>query len=66
MPSFKPDLQISVSVRGRSFSIGGMGLPNGKYLIKRGRLISDKMPTATMTEIFTSARKWAVKQIGTK
>lgn len=61
MPSFKPDLKITVRKGEKSFSIGGLMLPDGRYLIKRGRLISKKMPRAGLTEIFTVARKWAVQ-----
>lgn len=61
MPSFKPDLKITVQIGEKSFSIGGLLLPDGRYLIKRGRLISKKTPRASLTEIFTTARKWAVK-----
>lgn len=64
MPSFKPDLLISIKKGNKSFSISCLLLPDGKYLIKRGREISRKRPTATLSEIFTEARKWAVKQKG--
>lgn len=61
MPSFKPDLKITVQRGEKSFSIGGLLLPDGRYLIKRGRLISAKTPRASLSEIFTAARKWAVR-----
>lgn len=60
MPSFKPDLKITVQKGEKLFSIGGLKLPDGRYLIKRGRLISSKTPRASLSEIFTAARKWAV------
>jgi hypothetical protein len=62
MPSFKPDLKITVQMGEASFSIGGLLLPDGCYLVKRGRVISRKMPRASLTRIFELARKWAVKQ----
>jgi hypothetical protein len=62
MPSFKPDLRITVQIGEASFSIGGLLLPDGRYLIKRGRVISKKMPRASLTKIFEVARKWAVNQ----
>jgi len=43
----------------KTFSIGGVLLPDGRYAIKRGRSWSTKTPTATLTEIFIAARKWA-------
>lgn len=61
MPSFKPDLRVTVQMGDKSFSIGGLLLPDGRYLVKRGRLISKKMPRASLTKIFEVARKWAVK-----
>lgn len=61
MPSFKPDLRISIKKGDAEFSISCLLLPDGKYLIKRGRIISKKRPTATLSEIFTEARKWAVR-----
>ena len=60
MPSFKPDLKITVQMGEKSFSIGGLRLPDGRFLIKRGRTISTKIPRASLSEIFTAARKWAV------
>jgi hypothetical protein len=60
MPSLKSDIYITVTVSEKSFSIGGVRLPDGKYKIKRGRSWSMKTPTATLSEIFTYARKWAV------
>lgn len=60
MPSLKSDIYITVKVGGKSFSIGGVKLPNGRYAIKRGRSWSNKIRSATLSEIFTEARKWAV------
>jgi hypothetical protein len=63
MATFKPDLKITIVIDNKSFSISGLKLPNGKYLIKRGRSKSVKMPVATLTQIFDLSRKWAVKNI---
>lgn len=58
----KPDLKITVEVTGKGrFSIGAIRLPDGRLHIKRGRTWSSKMPTATLTEVFTAARKWAAR-----
>ena len=60
MPALKSDINIPIRIGEKLFSIGGVLLPDGKYLIKRGRSYSKKIPQATLTEIFTQARKWAV------
>lgn len=60
MPSFKPDLKITIQMGEKHFSIGGLRLPDGRYLIKRGRSVSTKTPRASLSEIFTAARKWTV------
>jgi len=62
MPSCKSDISITIKAGEKSFSIGGVKLPDGRYAIKRGRSWSKKIPTASITEIFTEARKWAVHQ----
>ena len=63
MPSLKSDITIIIKAGAESFSIGGVRMINNKFLIKRGRSRSEKTPTATLTEIFTAARKWAVKHV---
>lgn len=60
MPSLKPDIRITIQVRERSFSIGGVRLVGNRYAIKRGRSWSAKRPMATLSEIFAEARRWAV------
>ena len=59
MPALKSDINIPIRIGEKLFSIGGVLLPDGKYLIKRGRSYSKKIPQATLTEFFTQARKWA-------
>ncbi|OGT01882.1 MAG: hypothetical protein A2143_02380 [Gallionellales bacterium RBG_16_57_15] len=61
MPAIKSDIYITIRAGGKSFSIGGVLLQDGHYAIKRGRSWSRKVPLATLTDIFTQARKWAVK-----
>lgn len=61
MPSLKSDIYITVKSGGKSFSIGAVKLPNGRYAIKRGRSWSTKIKSATLTDVFTQARKWAVE-----
>ena len=59
----KPDLKLTVEVRGESFTIGAILLPDGKLHIKRGRGWSQKMPTATLSDVFIASRKWAAKRL---
>ena len=61
MPACKSDIKITIRAGNKSFSIGGIRLPNNRYAIKRGRSWSRKAPLATMSEIFAQARKWAVR-----
>lgn len=62
MPALKSDIYITITAAGKSFRIGGVRLPNNRYAIKRGRSWARKKPRATLSEIFTEARKWAVEQ----
>jgi len=62
MPSFKSDIKIRIESGDRSFTLNCSRGLFGKYRIKLGRTRSEKMPLATLTEIFDLARKWAVKQ----
>ena len=61
MPSLKSDITITVRVGEKSLSIGGVLLPDGRFAIKRGRSWAKKIRTATLSDIFTEARKWAVR-----
>lgn len=63
MPALKSNLYLTIRAGEKSFAIGGVRLPDGRYAIKRGRSWSRKMPQATLTEIFTQARKWAVTNL---
>ena len=60
MPSIKSDLRIRIECEGKSFSLNCVRLPDKHYLVKRGRSRSEKMPVATLTEIFETSRQWAV------
>lgn len=60
MPACKSDITITIRVREKSFSIGGVRLVGNRYAIKRGRSWSAKRPMATLSEIFAEARRWAV------
>ena len=62
MPALKSDIYITVRCGDKQFSIGAVELPNNRYAIKRGRSWSEKMHTATLSEVFTQARKWVVRQ----
>lgn len=62
MPSLKSDITIAIKAGGKSFSLNCIKLPDRSYLVKRGRSRSEKMPTATLSQIFDTARKWAVRQ----
>lgn len=57
----KPDLKIIIRVGEKSFSIGAVKLLDGRFHIKRGRGWSEKMPTATLSQVFAEARKFAVR-----
>lgn len=61
MPAMKCDIYVTVSAHGKSVSLGGVRLPDGRYKIKRGRSWATRKQTATLSEIFTEARKWAVR-----
>ena len=61
MPAIKSDIYISIRVGEKSFAIGGVLLPDGRYKIKRGRSWSEKTPSASLSQIFETARKWAVR-----
>jgi hypothetical protein len=60
MAALKSELYVTVRVRGRSFSIGGVRLAGRRFAIKRGRSWSKKVPGATISQIFDEARRWAV------
>ena len=62
MPSLKSDITIAIKVGSKSFSLNCVRLPDRSYLVKRGRSVSAKMPRATLSTIFTEARKWATAQ----
>ncbi len=61
MPALKSDLYITIRAGNKSFSIGAVRLPDGSLKIKRGRSWSSKLPTATLSQVFAEARKFAVK-----
>lgn len=61
MPACKSNITITVRAGEKSFTIGGVLLPDGRYAIKRGRSWAKKTPCASLTQIFTEARKWAVR-----
>jgi len=48
---------ITIRAGEKSFRIGGVLLPDGSYAIKRGRSWSKKTPCASLSQIFTEARK---------
>jgi hypothetical protein len=56
------DLKIAITCGDKSFSLNCVRLPNNRYAVKRGHDLSEKMPVATLTEIFTTARKWAARK----
>lgn len=62
MPALKSDIHITIRAGTEQFSIGGVLLPDGSFRIKRGRSWSSKCERATLTQIFTAARKWAVRK----
>lgn len=62
MPQIKADLTISIRSGEKAFTLNCIKLPDNRYLVKRGRKVSEKMPTATLSEIFDLSRKWACSQ----
>ena len=64
MAQVKSDLSIAIKVGNKAFTLNCVHLPDNRFMVKRGRNISQKMPYATLSEIFDAARKFAVKQIG--
>ena len=63
MPQLKADLKITIAVGEKSFTLNCIKLPDHSFIVKRGRKVSDRMPRATISEIFDQSRKWAVNQI---
>ena len=63
MPQLKADLTISIRVKQKSFTLNCIKLPDRSFLVKRGRQVSQKMPYATISEIFDASRKWAVSHV---
>ncbi len=66
MPACKSDITITIKAGEKSFSIGGVRLPDGRYAIKRGRSWARKTPRASLSQIFETARKWAVRSVDKK
>lgn len=62
MPARKSTVRIIIEAGGKRFSLNCERTMFGRYLVKVGRSRSEKMPTATLTEIFERGRKWAVRQ----
>lgn len=62
MPQIKADLKIHIEAGDKSFTLNCIRLPDQRFLVKRGRHVSRKMPTATLSEIFDTSRKWAVHE----
>lgn len=60
MPQIKADLTISIKAGGKSFTLNCIRLPDHSFIVKNGRKVSEKMPKATLSEIFETTRKWAV------
>jgi hypothetical protein len=63
MAQLKSDLSIAIKVGDKSFTLNCVQLPDNRYLVKRGRNVSEKMPYATISQIFDLSRKWAVKHM---
>ena len=59
------DVKISIHVRGKRFSLNCIEMADGRFAVKRGRFLSEKMPSATITEIYEAARKWTVSGLRT-
>jgi hypothetical protein len=57
------DLNIHIRCGDKSFSLNCVLLPNGKFAVKRGHDLSEKIPFASLTQIFAESRKWAVRNL---
>ena len=60
MPQVKADLKITIEAGGKSFTLNCLKLPDHTFIVKRGRKVSERIPRATISEIFDVSRKWAV------
>lgn len=60
MPQVKADLKITIEAGGKSFRLNCLKLPDHSFIVKRGRKVSERIPRATISEIFDVSRKWAV------
>jgi hypothetical protein len=60
MPQVKADLTITIKANGKSFTLNCLKLPDHSFIVKRGRKILERIPRATISEIFDTSRKWAV------
>lgn len=60
MPQVKADLKITIEAGGKSFTLNCLKLPDHSFVVKRGRKVSERIPRATISEIFDVSRKWAV------
>lgn len=60
MPQVKADLKITIEAGGKSFTLNCLKLPDHSFIVKRGRKVSERIPRATISEIFDVSRKWAV------
>ena len=60
MPQVKADLKITIEAGGKSFTLNCLKLPDHSFIVKRGRKVSERIPRATISEIFDVSRKLAV------
>ena len=63
MAQIKSDLSIAIKIGNESFTLNCVQLPDSRFLVKRGRNVSEKMPYATVTDIYEAARKWTVSRL---
>ena len=52
-----------IPVKEKEFTLNCIKLPDQSFLIKKGRHVSEKMPKATLSQIFDTSRKWAVHNV---
>lgn len=63
MSQLKSDLSIRIRAGDKSFTLNCIRLPDSRFIVKRGRRPSEKIPQATLSQIFDETRKWAVSHV---
>ncbi len=62
MPPVSADVRISVEAGGSRFTLNACRGLHRRYRLKVGKSWSTKHKSATLTEVFDLARRWAVRR----